>query len=69
MKIYVHTAFEGHYPVGVSALVVAESTTEAAMLLEGALDEQGLCQEIDPDDFVEIETDGPDVRILNDGDY
>ena len=31
MKVFVSTTFEGHYPVGTAAVVVAENETEQGM--------------------------------------
>jgi len=67
MKIYYSTDFEGHWPVGTAAVVVAETEERARDLFDQELEAQGLkdddytLQQIDPE--VEV------VHILGDGDY
>jgi len=61
--------FEGHYPVGVAAVVTADSVEMAIKMLEDALSERGLTQEIKPEQLVPMVTTSRKVRILCDGDY
>jgi len=42
MKVYYSNDFSGHYPVGASAIVGAESEQQAVQLLTEALAQQGL---------------------------
>jgi hypothetical protein len=69
MRIFTHNKFEGYYPVGTAAIVVADGPIEAAKLLEVALAEKGLNQKIAPDDMHETYLDRPSARVLCDGNY
>lgn len=69
MKVWIHTKFAGHWPVGTSAVVVADTREQAAHLLSVALAERGLDQRINTEDFVRLSTTKPSAHILNDGDY
>jgi hypothetical protein len=69
MKVFVCTSFTGHWPVGTSAVVVAESAEVAAKALQKQLALIGLAQEIEAADMEEIKTREHCVRILQDGDY
>jgi hypothetical protein len=69
LNVYTHTGFHGHWPVGTSAVVVAENEFEAARLLEEALIKHSLPQRIDPTDFSFVLTDKPAAHVLTDGDY
>lgn len=69
MKVYYNNCFEGLYPVGTAAIVVANSPEVAAMWLEIELAKIGLSQEILDEDMIELNTNELSVRILQDGDY
>lgn len=69
MQIYTHTGFEGHWPVGTLALVIADTKERAALLLEQRLGEIGLGQSINPDDFTTHNPSSEGVFILQDGNY
>jgi len=68
MKCYTNTSFSGHYPVGTSAVMWANSPEEATRILNAELVKMGLpgdakvqfTNEFSPKDKVEI---------LNDGNY
>lgn len=64
MKVYYSNDFSGHYPVGASAIVRAESAEEAKALLSQALEQQGLKFNGTLTEFR-----GKGVVILQDGDY
>ena len=68
MKIWTNNKFEGHYPVGVGAVVVAEDAEDAAVYLSVFLHEVGLpdalSEEMEEMLFVEGQ-----VSILADGNY
>jgi len=66
--IFTCTDFDGYYPVGTAAVVIAGCKEEAAVLLELSLKECGLSQIIDPNTLVPIDVEVP-VRILCDGNY
>jgi hypothetical protein len=70
LKVWMHNKFQGHYPVGTAAVVIASNREDAVTYLEMALGEADLPeQKIDPADFMElIITDGS-YYVLNDGNY
>lgn len=69
MKVFAHITFEGFYPVGTAAVVVANDAAQAAQLLSDELKSIRLGQEIKADEFIEIDTDTPSALVLRDGDY
>lgn len=68
MKLWINTNFEGHYPVGVGAVVVADSADDAADYLSMFLNERGL-PNAKADQFREMPFVGGQVEILADGNY
>lgn len=66
MKVFTNKTFNGFYPVGTAAVVIADSRGEAALLLEDMLRSIGLEQAVEPQEMDEL-TSG--VAILNDGNY
>lgn len=69
MKVFYNDSFRGYYPVGSSAVLIADNQTEAAELLKLKLEQMGLKQNIDPSDIYEIDVMEKGVLILCDGDY
>lgn len=69
MKVYTNTTFEGHYPVGSAAVVVARNKSEAADWLNTDLVERGLNGNVKPEDMHELPTDRKCSVVLCDGDY
>lgn len=71
MKVFTCVEFEGHYPVGTSAVVVALNSEDAAMLLNGHLAGIGLIQEewLTAADMKELDTSKVGIKVLNDGNY
>lgn len=74
MKIFYNKTFTGHYPVGTSAIVIADDSMIAAKLLSDELSKQGLSQAIEPASMVRIinislRSNKEQVIILNDGNY
>lgn len=67
MNVYTCTSFGGHWAVGTSAVVVAESKLQAASILEAELAKIGLAQKIECADFEFLDARQPSVRVLNDG--
>lgn len=68
MRLFTTTDFQGHWPVGTSAVIVADSNVHAVELMQEALKDEGLdhrqsftMQEIDPTQ--------PKAHILQNGDY
>jgi len=69
MKVFCNTAFNGHWPVGTSAIIIAEDKTQAVKLLDRALINCGLSQKVYKKDMVELDITKPQVEILQDGNY
>lgn len=66
LKVYYNTDFEGLWPVGVSAVVIAESETQAIELLTEELQKQGLVYR---GTMHEIDITTASAIILQNGDY
>ena len=69
MKAWTVDSFEGHYPIGTAAVIVAENISTAITILEDKLRQEGLQQQIKPDQLVPLSSGTSCVRILNDGNY
>lgn len=70
MKVFTTTAFKGHYPVGVSAVIIANDRGHASRLLDQELPKVGLPpQQLNIGDFHEVSLDNSIAIILQDGDY
>ena len=84
MKVFVCTDFEGHWPVGTSAVIVAENEEQARQQLIEGLKQEGLWElpekryeggvvkgaELNNEfTLQEIELDKPTWWILNNGNY
>lgn len=68
LNVYVSTDFEGRYPVGVCAVVVASDIEEARQLLDYQIHEKRL--PASPDlTITKIDLSEPSAEILLDGDY
>lgn len=68
MNVYYSKDFEGHYPVGAAALVVAKNKGAARKLLDQQLDSEGLKQS-KPYTLHKVSVSVPRVIMLLDGDY
>jgi hypothetical protein len=68
MNIYICQDHEGHYPVGVCSVIVAEDEDMARLLLQAELREHGLRKE-EPFTLRRINTDKPKAFVILDGDY
>ena len=68
LKIWVNNEFEGFWPVGTAAVVIAETKEKASEYLNKELKEINL-PGCNPDQFKEVEFVDKNVLILNDGDY
>lgn len=68
MRVY-RCNFQGRYPVGAAAVVVANNKYHAKEKLESKLAEIGLEQKIPIDALHRVATWEPSVTILCDGDY
>jgi hypothetical protein len=70
MKVWTCNDFQGLYPVGSAAVIVAETEVEARKELDGQLWLMMLKQDPDqPYHLVELPLDYPNVVILVDGNY
>jgi len=71
MKIFYTKDFHGHWPVGSSAIVVAEDRRQARKLLDEQLKEIGLYENNEGEkvNFEELTTEKACAIIINDGDY
>ena len=69
MRIFTCTNHDGHYPVGVASVVIAETEDKAYEQLDKALIEAGL-KPYDKEEYQinEVEM-KPQAIILNDGNY
>lgn len=54
LKLYTCKEFDGHWPVGSAAVVIAQSKNEAADMLEAKLESIGLKQRIDAGTMIEV---------------
>jgi hypothetical protein len=66
LKVYYNTDFEGLWPVGTSAVVVAESAEQAELLLTDKLVAIGLAYR---GTMTEMDMTTPNAVILQNGDY
>ena len=69
MKIYTCNCFDGHWPFGTSAIVVAENVEQAADLLSAEISSMGLPQPIESSMLEEVDTSQPFALVLNNGEY
>ncbi len=72
MKIFYSTDFEGHWPVGTSAIIVAKDEEAARVLLEAEAKGRGLTgrqSDGSPATLHELSSRGEKVIILTDGNY
>lgn len=69
MNVYTTNGFTGYWPVGTSAVVVAENATEAAAALNARLKDLNLPGDADPNAMLAVDVTKAQVIILNDGNY
>ena len=69
LKVFTNTQFEGVYPVGVAAVIIAKDKHDAAILLSNALFDAGLNADITSEHMIEINSNEEYAVILCDGDY
>jgi hypothetical protein len=69
MKVFYNNSFQGHWPVGTSAIIIAKNEQEAKIILENKLEVIGLKQEVSLGDLVEVKTNKELAIILQDGEY
>lgn len=69
MKVWTNNKFQGRYPVGAAAVVVAPDREMAVRLLSDALLLRGIEAVVRAEDFEELPTRAPRCVVLCDGDY
>lgn len=69
MTVWTNNGFDGRYPVGTAAVVVAPTRGDACSMLNDELARVGLARTAEPEQFVRLKTRKPSVTILCDGDY
>lgn len=69
MKVWTNTEFDGFWPVGTAAVVVADTVEQAAELLNMALVKRGLAPTAAADVFELVSVESPAAIVLRDGDY
>jgi hypothetical protein len=69
VKVWTIKGFEGHWPVGTAAVVVAETAADAARELNRELQAIGLSGNVQPHELRALDTTSPGAVVLCDGDY
>ncbi len=69
VKVWTNTKFDGHWPVGVAAVVVADTAIQAATLLNDELQKRGLKRTAQAEQFARVPTSRPLAVVLSDGNY
>jgi hypothetical protein len=69
VKVWTNNRFEGHYPVGTAAVVVADTAEQAAEVLNNQLEQIGLQRSAVAAQFEQLSTHRQTARVLCDGDY
>jgi hypothetical protein len=68
LKVFYCTDFEGHYPIGTAAVMVAENKEQAKLLLENSLKDD-LPQVIEVNDIHEMDLNNQGCNVLHYGNY
>lgn len=69
MKVFTNNKFEGYYPVGSAAVVIAKDKDDAARLLSDKLFNIGLNPSVTSDSMIEVNIEESHAVILVDGNY
>lgn len=69
MKAWTNKRFDGHWPVGTAAVVVADTAENAAKILNDELETRGLGRVATAEQFELLPTSRPMARVLCDGNY
>ncbi len=69
VKVFTCDGFEGHYPVGAAAVMVAETEERARELLDAELKSGGLPGLREDDEVMELNPEVEVVFVLVDGNY
>jgi len=68
-QIYINKSFEGYYPVGTAAVIIADSAKDAVIMLNEQLTDASLPASARLEDMIEVPFIEGTVAILNDGNY
>lgn len=69
VKLFTCTDHDGHWPVGVASIVLADNEMQAGMMLAHELLKKGLDPVKPAFTLTEVDMSQPCAIILNDGDY
>lgn len=69
MKVWTNNKFNGHWPVGTAAVVVADTAERAAEILNDDLGKRGLDRSATAEQFERLSVTQECVRVLRDGEY
>ena len=69
LKVFTNTEFEGAYPVGVAAVIIAKDKHDAAILLSNALFDAGLDPNVTEEHMIEVDKNEEHAVVLCDGNY
>lgn len=69
MQVYTCTTFEGFWPVGTAAVVVAPTRAQAVTILNARLKAHGLKPDVTMGDLQLVDLSRPGAAILRDGNY
>jgi hypothetical protein len=69
MNVFYCNDFDGHWPVGTAAVIVADSPEDAAKQLERRLEAIGLTQVVRAKQMKPVDTGAPVCIVIRDGDY
>jgi len=69
LSVWINASFEGHYPIGVAAVVVAESPERASILLNEELVKEGLKPTATADQFSLVIPSEEAALIICNGNY
>lgn len=69
LRLFVAVGFEGHWPVGTSAIALAEDETDARRALDIAIRNKGLPGLLPKDPVEEVSVHHDTVMVLTDGNY
>lgn len=69
MKVFTCKDFKGFWPVGVAAVIVAETKERAREILSEELHKIGLKQDLSDCEINHVKTNAEQVIIIHDGEY
>lgn len=69
LKVFTNTEFEGMYPVGTAAVIIAKDKHDAARLLSDQLSDAGMESNVGIEHMIEVNISESKAIILCNGDY